>query len=213
MTDIHLIMDVETIGQSVFKSPLVNCAYMLFDMDRFLSNNPYTFEEIIQEARFDKLDVTYQKINHGAVIKKKDIEWWESQGPIAAKTIYPSKRDVEPDVYLNNLVEYIKTSKHPINKWWSRSNAFDPIFLQKMVEFSEVYDMDMFNKILPFWNVRDTRTFIDTRFDFKVKFNSFCPMEDEAEWKKVYTPHNSVHDIASDILRMQRIQRAYNEAD
>jgi len=209
MNNPHFILDMETIGQSIFTIPVVNCAYTIFDWDRFTSTKPYTFEEIVESVKLDKLDVQYQVKEQGCIIKQSDLDWWKDQGAFALKQIRPSKEnDILPDQFISNLKAYIGTTK--VNKWWSRANVFDPVILQRLVERSSKHDMVEMNKLLPYWNVRDTRTFIDTRFDFKLKYNSFCPMEDEGEWNNKFVKHYSPHDIAADILRMQRIEQVVN---
>ena len=68
------------------------------------------------------------------------------------------------------------------------------------------------NEYLMFWRVRDTRTFIDAKFDFKTK-NGFVPVSDEAYWSEAFKEHDSIHDIAADILRLQAIHRAENDEE
>ena len=205
MSTPHFIFDFETIGQSIFKAPIVNCAYTIFDWERFTSDKPYTFDELVDQIKFDKLDVEFQVREQGCVIKQSDLKWWMDQGPLAFKQIRPSINDLQPDDFITNLITYIGAAK--LNRWWSRSNCFDPVLLQRAVEASSKYSMKDINKILPFWQLRDTRTFIDTRFNFTLKYNTFCPYEDQAEWDKVFVKHYSPHDVAADILRMQKIEQ------
>jgi hypothetical protein len=69
---LHFILDYETIGQDVFKAPVVNCAYYLFDWERLTSDNPYTFQELIAEIRQDKFKIREQIEDGGyARIRRK----------------------------------------------------------------------------------------------------------------------------------------------
>lgn len=108
--------------------------------------------------------------------------------------------------FVHQLEDYLKPCK--ITRWWSRSNTFDPILLHR--NFRDHYTREALDKVLPYWKVRDIRTYIDTQFNFKNKVNGFCPMDDEQEWNRIFIPHNSIHDVAADILRMQRIERTIN---
>ena len=51
----HLIFDFETLGQDVFEIPVLDCSYMIFDWDRFTSDNPYTLNELVSLAQKDKV--------------------------------------------------------------------------------------------------------------------------------------------------------------
>lgn len=206
MTTRHFILDFETIGQDVFEIPVVNCSYYTFDWDRFTSNNPYTFEELISEICFAKLNVQRQVEEDGCRFKKEDLNWWLEQGDEARKQIKPSGDDISVQEFLRELYGYLDGIR--LFRWWSRSNTFDPILLQR--QFRDHWHRQKMDEILPYWLVRDVRTYIDTQFQFKNKKNGFCPYDNEDEWNKVFVAHNSVHDVAADILRMQKIERAIN---
>ena len=199
----HFIFDFETIGQSIFTAPIVNCAYFVFDFNRFTSDEPYTFKELIGDIRFVKFDIKEQ-LAAGYKFKKRDIQWWQDLGPAASKQIIPSSDDIAISEFVTRLTDYLSDTK--IVRWWSRANCFDPILLQRI--FEDVSNNDELNKMLPFWHVRDIRTYIDTRFDFKIKKNAFCPIDDVALWDKYFVAHNSIHDVAADILRLQKIERS-----
>lgn len=205
MSDYHFILDFETLGPNIFKAPIINCSYYVFDWTRFTSDNPYTFKELIVDIKFNKLNVKNQ-VKDGCAFTNADVQWWEDQGEYARKQLTPLANDISVEQFYNNVKSYIGKTK--ISRWWSRSNCFDPILLQRIAE--QVSTNEDLNKMLPFWNLRDVRTFIDTRFDFKLKYNGFCPIEDEELWKKYFIKHNSVHDVAADVLRMQRIERLIN---
>jgi hypothetical protein len=200
----HFILDFETIGQDVFQVPIVNCSYYIFDWDRFTSNNPYTFNELIKEIKFAKFNVQQQVEEDGCVFHKQDLQWWMDQGPEARKQIKPSEDDITVAKFVEKIYGYCKATK--TKRWWSRSNTFDPILLHRC--FRHHGHRGKLDEVLPYWNVRDIRTYIDTQFQFQNRKNAFCPIDDEELWNKYFIAHNSVHDVAADILRMQRIERS-----
>lgn len=201
----HFILDYETMGQDVFTIPVINCAYVVFDWDRFTSDKPYTFNELIHSIRQDKFNFKEQ-IEAGSKFKKRDLDWWMSQGEEAKKQIMPSSADITVKQFCDNIISYLDSVK--VSRWWSRSNTFDPILLHR--NFNDFSSREELDRVLPFWLIRDIRTYIDTRYDFRLKKNGFCPIDDEDLWNKHFIPHNSIHDVAADILRLQRIERVLN---
>lgn len=203
MSNLHFILDYETLGQDVFTIPVVNCSYYVFDWDRFTSDNPYTFEELIALIRFDKFNVLEQ-LNAGYKIGPGSMDWWREQGEEAMKQIIPSERDIPVAEFVKNIYNYLRETK--ISYWWSRSNTFDPILLHR--NFKDFSSREALDFVLPYWLVRDTRTYIDAQFQFKLKKNGFMPLD--AEEEKLFIKHNSIHDLAVDILRLQKIERTIN---
>lgn len=201
MAQLHGILDYETIGQDVFTAPIVNCAYYIFDWERFISN-PYTFEELIDKIQFVKFNV-YEQVKAGYSFKKEDLDWWnEHENKKKQLKITGDEKSVTE--FTQIFYDYFKTTK--IFRWWSRSNTFDPILLHR--NFRDFSSRESLDFILPFWLIRDIRTYIDTQFGFKNKYNGFCPMDDVEEWKRVFIEHNPIHDVAADILRLQKIERS-----
>lgn len=202
----HFILDYETIGQDVFQVPVVNCSYFVFDWDRFTSDNPYTFAELVSDIQFAKFDIKKQIDQDGCVFKKRDLQWWKDQGPIAEAQIKPLPTDITTVEFISDLTAYLTGKK--IDRWWSRSNTFDPILLHR--QFRDHSTREQLDFLLPYWKVRDIRTYIDTQFNFQNKVNGFCPIDDEKEWNRIFVKHSSVHDVAADVLRLQRIHRTIN---
>lgn len=201
----NFILDYETIGQDVFNIPVVNCSYYIFDWTRFTSNNPYTFDELINDIQFDKFNVEEQH-KAGYRVTKDGMKWWKDQSKAALEQVMPSDSDISIVEFTDRFIKYLGQCK--IDRWWSRSNTFDPILLHR--NFKDHSSRTLLDKVLPFWKVRDIRTYIDTRYDFKSVHNNFCPIDDQEEWKRIFVEHNSVHDVAADILRLQRIERVIN---
>jgi hypothetical protein len=98
----------------------------------------------------------------------------------------------------------------PLDYFWSRSNTFDTIIIWRISRALGKEASARHDKLLPFWAVRDTRTFIDALTGFKDRHtNSFIPEEDKDAWHAKFEQHNCVHDVAADILRMQVLERLY----
>lgn len=199
MTNSHFILDFETLSTNTQKCPVLDCAYFVFDWDRFLSDKPYTFEELVSSIKYDKLNIREQ-IKAGAETEASTIEFWKSVSSEAKDRIMPSIEDILVEDFLNNLETYLKANS--VTYWWSRSNTFDPIILTRLAG-------KRFDNLLKFWYVRDTRTFIDAKLNFP-KINGFCPYDDEVAWNKIFHQHNCVHDVAADILRLQKLTRLEN---
>lgn len=204
----HFIFDFETLGQDVLEIPMLECSYVVFDWERF-TTNPYTLEELVSLARKDKLEMIHQVREHGAKYKPRDLEWWISQSEASKKVLKPSSADVRVEVFISNFIDYLK-SVGKINYWWSRSNTFDPIILQRWAKI--VDRKSEIEELLKFWCVRDTRTWIDAKLDFPKK-NGFVPLADEEYWNKTFVQHDSRYDIAADILRLQTIARLENDME
>ena len=202
----HFLLDYETIGQNVFNIPVINCSCVMFDWNRFTSDNPYTFKGLLSEIKTFKVSIIDQVKNHKRSYKDSDLDWWQKQSHEVCKQLKPSVEDLTLKGYIDSIISYIGDIK--VDYWWSRANSFDPVILQR--DFNTVYPNRDLNDHLKFWNVRDVRTYIDTNFRFKLKRNTFCPYEDEEKWKEEFQTHNSAHDVAADILRLQMIERCIN---
>lgn len=208
MSKLHFILDFETMGQDVFQIPILDCSYMVFDWDRFITDKPYSLLELVENAKRDKVSVKEQCEVYGAKFTKRDLEWWESQGPEAKKVLKPSNDDVSVNIFISRFISYIENKN--IGYWWSRANTFDPLILQRWA--TKVGKFDIITQHLSPWLVRDTRTFIDAKFNFP-KVNGFVPVSDEQYWNKTFIKHDSRFDIAADILRLQAICRAENDLE
>lgn len=195
----NLIFDFETFGNDVTDATIINCALMVFDWDRF-ATNPYTWEELVDSVVVLKMNVHEQVSKYGYKIHKGDIEWWGSHEPEVKNQIKPSKNDLTLIDFCGKMVDELTGKK--VKAWWSRGNTFDPLLLQRC--FTDAGQLDTMNNLLKYWLVRDIRTYLDTRFDFAPDVKSGFTLPD---WADKFKKHNSIHDIAADILRMQYIER------
>lgn len=204
MTRSHFIFDCETLGQDVFTLPVLDFSYLIFDWDRFTSDNPYRFDELLSLAGRTKLKVSEQ-FKMGYIPDESTKKWWMSQGESAKKVLLPSNEDVTIAQFMDNILEYLGDTK--IHYWWSRANTFDPIILNRLArDAGGDYSKRLANK-LKFWLVRDTRTFIDSYTNFNSNRVSFMPLENEQIWNEKFVHHSSKHDIVGDVLRLQTLVR------
>ena len=204
MTNWHFIHDYETLAQNCLNGAAINCAYVVFDWDRFL-DNPYTFEELVKETQYDKFLVKEQVKDFGYKIEDSTLDWWKQQDKEVRKKILPDESDISLKQFCYNMFTYLKD--YDIKYWWSRSNTFDPIFTQRFAELSGM--TNEFRESLKFWLVRDTRTFIDAKTNFNKKMNSFIPTPPHI----VINKHDCIHDVAIDVLRLQALIRYENDLE
>src|SRR6056300_1839435 len=201
------ILDFETLGQDASRCPAIDVGMGTFIWERFLED-PYTFEELVTNTCIRmKLSVEDQVKNYGAVVEQKIVQFWEEQDPEVKQHIKPKSGDLTQEQFCDLFISYL-AGKPKIEYWWSRANVFDPLILWRIM--TDCNRHHSLNEYLMFWRVRDTRTFIDAKFNFSTK-NGFVPVADEKYWESAFAAHNSVHDIAADIMRLQAIHRAEND--
>ncbi len=200
----HLILDFETIGKRATSVAVIECSFRAFEWDDF-TESPLTYVDALDKVQYYKLNVLDQVQEYGYVIEKSGLAYWKDLRPSILK---PTENDLLVPEFISAFIEYCKEMKPKY--WWSRSNTFDPIILWRLAE-SCGREKDL-EAVLPFWKVRDVRTFIDAKSNFMlVNNNSFIPVNDDVYWKATHIQHHSSHDIAADILRMQTLIRLDNE--
>jgi len=204
----HFIIDFETIGQNSREVPAIDCSYTTFDWSRF-TENPYSFKELVLGMNQAKFDIKDQMTNHGCKYNERDLQWWLDQPPELRVNLKPSANDLTPAQFMEKLIDYLR-SADKIERWWSRSNSFDPVILERLAQYAN--KTSLMGNYLKYWSVRDTRTFIDAKFDFP-KLNAFVPVSDTAKWEYNFKAHDSKHDVAADVLRLQAITRAENDLE
>lgn len=205
----HFILDMETLSDNALNGIAVDCAVLVFDDERFTSDDPYTFKELEKKAQKFRVSVKEQKEKYGYKISQGTLDWWKGQSKEAQKCLIPQKDDLSVSDFCVKVLKYIE-KYGPVKYWWSRSKVFDPIFLQRMMIDSNHFEE--MGSHLKFWSVRDTRTWIDAKLDFPDE-NGFCPISDKEYWEEVFVGHDSIHDVVADTLRMQTIARLENDME
>lgn len=206
----HFIIDFETIGQNSREVPAIDCSYTTFEWPRF-TEQPYSFKELVLGMEEAKFDIKDQMSNHGCKYSERDLQWWLDQPPALRTNMKPNPElDLNASQFIDKLIGYLQREGN-IDYWWSRSNSFDPVILERLAQNAN--KTDQLGAYLKWWSVRDTRTYIDAKFDFNVpgKKNGFVPVSNIEKWEYNFKAHDSKHDVAADILRLQAIVRA--EAD
>lgn len=205
----QLIIDFETLSFRSHKCAVIDMAAMLFNTERFISDKPYTLDDI-NMVRHWKLNVSDQVKQYGYEIESSTLEFWKDQSSEIRAKIKPSTDDLSVIDFAKSFHEYL-IELPKINRWWSRGNTFDQVILTRLFESAGRWNhMDEY---LKHWQVRDIRTYIDAKFDFNPPMNGFCPIQDEALWNSTFKQHDCRWDILADVLRLQAIIRAENELE
>lgn len=205
----HLFFDFETMGSNVHVCPIIDCSLVAIDWERMTSDEPYSFRELVEMGETIKVSVKDQMDNYDCSFTKRDFDWWNSQGAEAKKKIKPRDTDLTAKEFCDNFLD-ILDSYGKIDYWWSRSNTFDPIVLWRTMKACG--RADQMDRKLRYNKVRDVRTFIDAKLDFKAN-NNFVPLKDVTYWEKAFIAHDSRCDVAADIMRLQAIERTENDME
>lgn len=204
----HLFIDFETFGRNTQDAALIDLSVFVADTDKMISDKPYNLHTLNEITRF-KLSVKDQVDNYGWKVYEDTVKFWSTVSEEARKHIRPLKTDLTVEQFVDAFLKFLIESGK-IDYWWSRSNTFDPILLWRI--FDTVNKYNHMNEYLPFWRIRDVRTYIDVKLDFPKK-NGFIPIQDEETWNKNFVEHNSSWDVLADVLRMQAILRAENDLE
>ena len=193
----HVILDFETMGTDPSNCAIVDVSVMVFVWDRF-ETRPYTYKDINQTQKF-KVSVTDQVKNYGMKVENSVIDFWNSQPPEVKKNITPKKSDLTVKEFTEQFMDFLIPHGN-IDRWWSRSNTFDPVILTRL--FDTQGKKKHLEEYLKYYLVRDTRTWIDAKLNFPKK-NGFVMKE----WSEEFKAHDSAWDILADVLRLQFIHR------
>ena len=191
-----VIYDFETLGKNPRESVVLSMAALPFNEDRFISDNPYTYEELLNSTKFIKFNAQEQVAVYKRKIDNETLEWWSKQSAEARKSLTPAADDahlVELYPFIMDLIDNPSNAK----KVYTRGNTFDPLFLESLLE--NLGKNDPF----PWWNMRDTRSMIEgMSYGANIK-NSFIP----DDLKPVFVAHNPIHDVSMDVMRIQFLAR------
>ena len=111
--------------------------------------------------------------------------------------------------FCDTILAYLREQRN-IDYWWSRGNTFDPVILNRLMLATD--NMPTLDQYLKFYKVRDVRSHIDAKFDYTTR-NGFVPVSDESYWSTAFIAHDSSHDVAADVMRLQTIYRAENDME
>lgn len=209
----HTIFDYETLGVNrLHNVTALEVSFFTFDETRFL-DRPYTFEEIIDDTLTLKMDARQQKEKFHTVHDKDAVDFWTRMDEkIKRRTFLPSKFDLTLEETLDKITKYLEANRPEY--WWSRSNLFDPVIL--LGQYDQIGQLDKIKEILPYYRVRDVRSFIDGYFGIDADGGNFIPVldpKDEPALLAKFEQHYSKHDVAMDVLRLQMIHRNRHNKD
>jgi hypothetical protein len=204
-----LIIDFETMGQDVHNCAVIDMSAMVFQWDKFTSNDPYNLSDVFKVKKF-KLNVSEQVKKFNWVVDKSTLDFWSQQDSEVRKNIAPKSSDLSVEDFCKQFTDFLIDGPK-IDFWWSRSNSFDPVILERL--FKSQNKVNHLQSHLQHWKVRDTRTFIDAKFDFGLKKNGFNPCANEEKWDSVFKAHDSAWDVLADVMRLQSITRAENDME
>jgi hypothetical protein len=192
-----IIYDFETLGQNPLKSAVVCLAALAFSEERFISDKPYSFSELVQSAKLIKFDAQEQVNIYGRTIDKSTLDWWSKQSPEARKILVPSHLDKPLEQIYSFLLSLSSIKPEKIKKVYTRGNTFDPVILDSLLN-----DIGKSNPF-PWWAIRDTRSMIEgMTYGSDIK-NNFIPEGLET----AFIAHNAIHDIVIDVMRIQFLAR------
>lgn len=189
------IYDFETLSQDPLNGVVLSMAMLNFSETRFTSDTlAYTFDELVEKAVTIKFDVEDQVKNYKRKIQKETLDWWSKQGDLAKEQLKPSPDDKS----ISELYGFFALNKATnAKKIYTRGNTFDPIFLD--------FIMKQTGNPSPYewWEVRDTRSLIEGMAWGSDLSNKFTPPGCEN-----FIHHDPKHDIALDVMRMQKLAQA-----
>lgn len=196
MNDKCVVYDFETFSTDTSTGAVISMAVLEYDESKFITKQPYQFEELVDAAVFIKFDVEEQVRRYGRKIDEKTLGWWSRQSPEAQNGIKPSPQDISIAKLPEILYDQLKIQK---NKWqYARGISFDGGFLKSIL--NEVGHDCPHN----LYNARDTRSLIaGLTWGSDVK-NGFFP---EGVDKNKFIAHDPCHDVALDVMRIQYLSR------
>lgn len=202
----HVIFDCETMSADAREAAVIDFSVFIFTEEKMLSDNPYGLKDHKNVRKF-KLSLREQISRYKYKVSDSTKQFWLEQSKEAQAFIKPAEDDLSLEEFGSQFLSYLKTNckRNNFDRWWTRSNTFDPVILQRIMD--DVGGTDTFNTLCPHWLLRDTRSYIDGALSFP-KVNGFVPIEDEEEWKANFIHHDSSWDCLADMLRIQAILRS-----
>lgn len=196
-----LFIDFETLSIDPTNCAVINFSWVVFNRGVF-TKGAYSFQDLLDRTEQVKLNVKDQVQRFGYEVSADTLKFWKSQPDEVRVQALPSANDITVEaavaVFSSSIASHANEG-NKIERWWSRGNNFDPVILRRL--FRDVgRNLD---DVLNYSAMRDIRTYIDARFDFKIGAGETNFNLDGVVVKK----HDSRHDIVADVLRMQKIEQ------
>ena len=184
-----VILDIETLG-SVNNSVVLSVGMVAVD-----STKDYTFDELIRDGYYAKLDVKSQ-VDAGRKIHKDTLQWWSEQGKAAQHILNPSPKDMHWSKLRGNMISWMTDQGVDIHKVkvYSRGSHFDFGILHDIFRITEGVSQDD----LPwrYWNIHDSTTVVLTLLGRDVWDMGIEP--------EGFIHHDCLHDAAREYLTIQK---------
>lgn len=183
-----VVLDIETLG-SVNNSVVISVGMVAVD-----SNVDYTFDELIKNGYYAKLDVKSQ-VDAGRKIHQDTLDWWATQGEAAQHVLKPHKDDMHFSMLRDDMIQWLENEG--IQPWkakfYSRGSHFDFGILHDLFRITLNKPTDY----LPwrFWNIHDSKTVVLTLLGKDV-----WEMGVEPEG---FVHHHALHDAAREYITME----------
>tara|TARA_B100000029_G_scaffold223710_2_gene221689 strand:- start:8821 stop:9429 length:609 start_codon:yes stop_codon:yes gene_type:complete len=183
-----VVLDLETLG-SVNNSVILSVGMVAVD-----STKDYTFDELIKDGYYAKLDVKSQ-VDAGRKIHKDTLQWWSEQGEAAQHILKPSPKDMHWSKLREDMISWLTdqgVDTHKV-KVYSRGSHFDFGLLHDLFRITEGVGQDD----LPwrYWNIHDSKTVV-----FTLLGRDVWDMGVEPEG---FIHHDCLHDAAREYLTIQ----------
>lgn len=200
---VDFCLDYETLGNAP-EGAVIDLAIVTFKDD---PHNPPTFKELVERGLQVKFNIQDQKQN-GYTPRKFDkdaIDWWKLQSAEARVCLQPSANDTTLQDGVKKVEQYLLDNG--IDKWqsigWCRGQSFDFGIMVDMIRqvynTRETFELEW----CKFWKQRDIRTGIERTL--MKRDMTECPLP--AGTLDGFIHHNSIHDVAKDILMLIYAQR------
>ena len=183
-----VVLDLETLG-SVNNSVILSVGMVAVD-----STKDYTFDELIKDGYYAKLDVKSQ-VDAGRKIHKDTLQWGSEQGEAAQHILKPSPKDMHWSKLREDMISWLTdqgVDTHKV-KVYSRGSHFDFGLLHDLFRITEGVSQDD----LPwrYWNIHDSKTVV-----FTLLGRDVWDMGVEPEG---FIHHDCLHDAAREYLTIQ----------
>lgn len=202
----NVFYDIETFSNDPHKGVVIDINAFIFDMEKMISDNPYTCKDLANVARF-KISTDDQMENYSYVVDQGVIDFWKQQDSNIKKRIGKSDNDLTLEQAINQFVAFLR-SEPKLSYVWCNSKSTQSVILNRL--FADVGKKK--SDIINYYDEVDMMTYINAKFNFDVNVD-ICPIEDEEFWNKIYNKNNGAFDVIANVLRIQAIYRAENDLE
>lgn len=185
-------LDIETLG--IESTAVILSIGIVYVPDM----SPRSYQEVIDNAIFVKLDPKDQIENYGRTVDKGTIEWWKKQGDVQRKRSFlPSKNDVSVLEAIDLCQRWVKSQPEQESMVWTRGSldgtCMDSLFIRAGHK-----------ALFPYNQYRDVRTAIDIIYSETSK-NGYVDVDPDKcpGWDRdLVLKHSPEHDAAYDLCML-----------